>query len=101
VHLHTRILPRQAVSHKPRAGRLPPSIVCQVSAVGCRIPAYHGLLIAPLDPPLARALVFAKADTELVVGERRLRLSTSTVAVLLVLLVLEISVNGREQFGSA
>jgi hypothetical protein len=48
------------------------------------IPAYHGLLIAPpLDPPLDRTLVFAKADTELVVGERRLRLSTSTVAVLL------------------
>jgi hypothetical protein len=45
--------------------------------------------------------VFAKADTELVVGERRLRLSTSTVAVLFVLLVLEISVNGHEQFGSA
>lgn len=62
---------------------------------------YHGLLIAPLDPPLDRALVFAKADTELVVGERRLPLSTSTVAVLFVLLVLEISVNGREQFGSA
>jgi hypothetical protein len=41
------------------------------------IPAYHGLLIAPLDPPLDRALVFAKADTELVVGERRLRLSPS------------------------
>jgi hypothetical protein len=43
------------------------------------IPAYHGLLIAPLDPPLDRALVFAKADTELVVGERRLRLSTLAV----------------------
>jgi hypothetical protein len=61
---------------------------------------YHRLLIAPLDPPLDRALVFAKADTELVVG-RRLPLSTSTDAVLFVLLVLEILVNGREQFGSA
>jgi predicted glycogen debranching enzyme len=35
---------------------------------------YHGLLIAPVDPPLGRALVFAKADAELVVGERRLPL---------------------------
>jgi hypothetical protein len=62
---------------------------------------YHGLPTAPLDPPLGRVLVFAKADTELVVGERRLPLPTSTVAVLFVVLVLEISVNGREQFGSA
>jgi hypothetical protein len=46
---------------------------------------YHRLLIAPLDPPLDRAPVFAKADTELVVGEQRLPLSTSTVAVLFVL----------------
>ena len=32
---------------------------------------YHGLLIAPVEPPLGRALVLAKADAELVVGERR------------------------------
>jgi glycogen debranching enzyme len=34
----------------------------------------HGLLIAPVDPQFGRALVFAKADAELVVGERRLPL---------------------------
>jgi 4-alpha-glucanotransferase len=32
---------------------------------------YHGLLIAPIDPPLGRSLVFAKADAELIVGDRR------------------------------
>jgi 4-alpha-glucanotransferase len=37
----------------------------------------HGLLIAPVDPPLGRALVFAKADAELVVGARRLPLYTN------------------------
>ena len=31
---------------------------------------YHGLLIAPVDPPLGRRLVWAKADAELVEGER-------------------------------
>ena len=45
--------------------------------------------------------MFAKADTELVVDERRLSLSTASAAVLFVLLVLEISVNGREQLGLA
>jgi predicted glycogen debranching enzyme len=35
---------------------------------------YHGLLIAPIDPPLGRALLFAKADAELVLGERRIPL---------------------------
>src|SRR5438132_408579 len=35
---------------------------------------YHGLLIAPIDPPLGRALVFAKADAELVIGERHIPL---------------------------
>ena len=32
---------------------------------------YHGLLIAPIDPPLGRSLVLAKADAELIVGEQR------------------------------
>src|SRR5438270_529526 len=32
---------------------------------------YHGLLIAPIDPPLGRVLVLAKADAELVVGGHR------------------------------
>jgi 4-alpha-glucanotransferase len=32
---------------------------------------YHGLLIAPVDPPLGRALVLAKADAELVIGNER------------------------------
>src|SRR5260370_506291 len=31
---------------------------------------YHGLLIAPIDPPLGRRLVFTKADATLVVGGR-------------------------------
>ncbi len=32
---------------------------------------YHGLLIAPVDPPLGRSLVLAKADAELIVGDAR------------------------------
>ncbi len=32
---------------------------------------YHGLLIAPIDPPLGRFLVFAKADAELIIGDSR------------------------------
>jgi len=31
---------------------------------------YHGLLIAPVDPPLGRHLVFAKADSTLIDGDR-------------------------------
>ncbi len=31
---------------------------------------YHGLLIAPVNPPLGRCLVFAKADATLIDGER-------------------------------
>src|ERR1700752_3221071 len=31
---------------------------------------YHGLLIAPVDPPLGRRLVFTKADATLTVGGR-------------------------------
>src|SRR4249920_450364 len=31
---------------------------------------YHGLLVAPVDPPLGRRLVWVKADAELVDGER-------------------------------
>ena len=31
---------------------------------------YHGLLIAALDPPLGRRLVWAKADADLVDGEQ-------------------------------
>ena len=38
---------------------------------------YHGLLIAPVDPPLGRALVFAKADAELIIGEERHPLFTN------------------------
>jgi len=38
---------------------------------------YHGLLIAPVDPPLGRALVLAKADAELILGERRHPLFTN------------------------
>jgi glycogen debranching enzyme len=30
---------------------------------------YHGLLVAPVEPPLGRRLVWAKADAELVAGE--------------------------------
>jgi predicted glycogen debranching enzyme len=38
---------------------------------------YHGLLVAPIDPPLGRALVLAKADAELVLGDRRVPLFTN------------------------
>src|SRR6266568_536462 len=38
---------------------------------------YHGLLVAPVDPPLGRCLVLAKADAELVVGDRRILLFTN------------------------
>lgn len=38
---------------------------------------YHGLLVAPLQPPLGRYLVFAKADATLTDGERRTALSTN------------------------
>jgi predicted glycogen debranching enzyme len=31
---------------------------------------YHGLLIAPVNPPLGRHLVFAKADATLIAGDR-------------------------------
>src|SRR5262250_1727252 len=31
---------------------------------------YHGLLIAPVIPPLGRVLVFAKADARVIDGER-------------------------------
>jgi len=35
---------------------------------------YHGLLIAPVNPPLGRHLVFAKADATLLDGTRRIAL---------------------------
>jgi 4-alpha-glucanotransferase len=38
---------------------------------------YHGLLIAPVDPPLGRFLVFAKADAELIIGDCRHPLFTN------------------------
>jgi 4-alpha-glucanotransferase len=38
---------------------------------------YHGLLIAPVEPPLGRRLVWAKADAELVDGERSWPLFTN------------------------
>ncbi len=38
---------------------------------------YHGLLVAPLSPPLGRALVFAKADAILDLGDRRIPLHTN------------------------
>ena len=38
---------------------------------------YHGLLVAPLKPPLGRTLVFAKADATLVLGDRRIPLHTN------------------------
>jgi len=38
---------------------------------------YHGLLIAPLDPPLGRTLVFAKADATLIHGAERIPLATN------------------------
>lgn len=39
---------------------------------------YHGLLIAPLVPPLGRFLVFAKADATLRDGERAWPYSATT-----------------------
>ena len=38
---------------------------------------YHGLLIALAEPPLGRRLVWAKADAELVDGERHSPLFTN------------------------
>ena len=38
---------------------------------------YHGLLVAALDPPLGRYLVFAKADATLAVGDREIALHTN------------------------
>jgi 4-alpha-glucanotransferase len=38
---------------------------------------YHGLLIAPVDPPLGRSLVLAKADATLMAGEHRYELFTN------------------------
>src|SRR5215472_1475338 len=38
---------------------------------------YHGLLIAPVQPPLGRKLVWAKADAELVDGEHNWPLFTN------------------------
>jgi len=38
---------------------------------------YHGLLIAPVEPPLGRRLVWAKADAELVDGDERWPLFTN------------------------
>ncbi|MCU0835440.1 MAG: amylo-alpha-1,6-glucosidase [Chromatiaceae bacterium] len=38
---------------------------------------YHGLLIAPLAPPLGRTLVFAKAEATLVRGAERIPLATN------------------------
>ncbi|HRD91825.1 MAG TPA: amylo-alpha-1,6-glucosidase [Accumulibacter sp.] len=38
---------------------------------------YHGLLVAPLQPPLGRYLVFAKADATLIDGEQRTPLFTN------------------------
>ena len=38
---------------------------------------YHGLLIAPVNPPLGRHLVFAKADATLLDGEREWPLFTN------------------------
>ena len=35
---------------------------------------YHGLLIAPVNPPLGRHLVFAKADATLIDGDQRIPL---------------------------
>jgi 4-alpha-glucanotransferase len=35
---------------------------------------YHGLLIAPVNPPLGRVLVFAKADATLIDGDREVPL---------------------------
>ena len=41
---------------------------------------YHGLLVAPVVPPLGRHLLLAKADAELVIGDRREPLFTNTWA---------------------
>ena len=38
---------------------------------------YHGLLVAPVDPPLGRSLVLARADAMLVVGDKRCPLFTN------------------------
>ena len=38
---------------------------------------YHGLLVAPLRPPLGRTLVFAKADATLVLGDKRIPLHSN------------------------
>lgn len=38
---------------------------------------YHGLLIAPVEPPLGRRLLFAKADATLLDGDRRIPLFTN------------------------
>jgi len=38
---------------------------------------YHGLLVAPVNPPLGRALVLAKADATLVEGDRAWSLHTN------------------------
>ena len=38
---------------------------------------YHGLLIAPVHPPLGRLLVMAKADATLLDGEREIDLTTN------------------------
>jgi predicted glycogen debranching enzyme len=38
---------------------------------------YHGLLIAPIDPPLGRRLVWARADAELIDGEHSWPLFTN------------------------
>lgn len=38
---------------------------------------YHGLLVAPVNPPLGRHLVVAKADAELVDGDRTWDLATN------------------------
>jgi 4-alpha-glucanotransferase len=38
---------------------------------------YHGLLIAPVDPPLGRRLVFARADATLLDGDRTVPLFTN------------------------
>jgi 4-alpha-glucanotransferase len=35
---------------------------------------YHGLLVAPVNPPLGRVLVFAKADATVIDGDRRMPL---------------------------
>jgi 4-alpha-glucanotransferase len=43
---------------------------------------YHALLVGPIDPPLgAGCLVLAKADAELVLGDRRWPLLTNRWAV--------------------